>query len=194
MGSLLFGIESVILSNTCIDKLETIQSNFAKRVLRVKDLTANIFGLAELVLKSMRQRVYESKIKFYDWVSDLPESRLAHQALRENLSGGWDSSYIRHIVDIEVDTGIATISDRSERRSRLDSWGRERIRSEVLSKPSLSSLPLPSQGWKPCSYVCDQEWSSVLSDFRAGNTRLGNRGPGEDGLAHHPHPWLPFLS
>ena len=173
MGSLLFGVESVILSDEIIDRLESIQSSFAKSVLGVRDSTANVFGLLELGLKSIRQRIYEVKIRFFDWVRDLPKSRLAHQALLENLSDEWRSDYIDHIAKIERETGILLLEDRSLRRSAVDSWGRKRLRTELDSKSSLSCLPLPTQGWRKNKYVCDSDWSRTLSMFRGGNAKLG---------------------
>ena len=175
MGSLLFGVESIVLDDKVIEKLETIQSSFAKSVLGVRQSTANVFGLVELGLKSVRQRIYECKIRFFDWLRSLPSSRLAFQALMENISDSWSSDYMADITRIEIETGIATESDIRTRRSILDSWGRNKLKSAIISKSSLSALPLPKQGWKKCRYVCDEKWSRAISMFLGGNAELGNR-------------------
>ena len=82
----------------------------AKSVLGVRQSqsTANAFGLVELGLKPVRQRIYECKICFFDWLRSLPSSRLPYQALVENQSESWISDYITDITRIERETGLVT--------------------------------------------------------------------------------------
>lgn len=176
MASLLFGVESIVLDDKMMEKLETIQISFAKSVLGVRQSqsTANAFGLVELGLKPVRQRIYECKICFFDWLRSLPSSRLAYQALVENQSESWISDYMTDITRIERETGLVTEVDIRARRLLLDSWGRKKLKSAIISKSSLNALPLPKQGWKKCSYVCDEKWSRAISMFRDGNAELGN--------------------
>lgn len=122
----------------------------------------------------MRQRIYETKIKFFDFVRKLPSSRISYQALCENLNGGWDSDYIREITNIELETGILLLEG-PDRLQQIDKWGKKRIRDEIKQKKSLCALPYPVKGWKRANHVTDEEWSKVLSQFRAGNAMLGNR-------------------
>ena len=73
--TMLYGIESIIISDSTIDKLETIQASFGKSVLGVRRSTANIFPICDLGLKLIRHKIYEMKIKFFDRLKKLPNFR-----------------------------------------------------------------------------------------------------------------------
>ena len=172
VSSMLYGIESVIVSDETIEKLETIQATFGKGVLNVRQSTANIFPIGELGLKTMRHRIYGRKIKFFDYVKKLSASRLAKKALQENLSEEWQSDYIDHISSIEREVGILIAEDRLK---VLDDWGKTHIRDQIKCKKSLDCMPFPGKGWKKSNYVNDTNESAVLAEFRGGNAKLGNK-------------------
>ena len=57
----------------------------------------------------------------------------------------------------------------------LEKWAISSIVKNVSSKSSLRFCSLPNKWWKKASYVTDTDTSKILSEFRGGNARLGNR-------------------
>ena len=61
-SGILYGTEAIILTEGCLNELESAQASFAKGVLGVRQSTSNMGAIAEMGFKTMRHRLYEQKI------------------------------------------------------------------------------------------------------------------------------------
>ena len=104
--ALLFGVESVIFSNTNIEKLEREQARWAKETLNLPQYTSNLSAQLLLGAPPVRQLLYHQQIKFFMRLNSLPSKRFAAQALREHEVGGWKSKYLEHIHDLQLELNM----------------------------------------------------------------------------------------
>ena len=75
----------------------------------------------------------------------------------------------------EIKVNFEEVSKLECYRDQIHRWGSTLVTKNVLAKSSLKSCSLPKIWWKKASYVNDTEISKILSEFRGGNARLGNR-------------------
>jgi len=64
-------------SASALDRLESVQEQFGRRILHVRRSTAGAYVRAELGLESMSERVTVAMLRFFGRLATMPESRLA---------------------------------------------------------------------------------------------------------------------
>ena len=106
LPAVLNGCEVIPFSETNILEIEKIQSQVAKFALGLPQASPNFCAQTELGWKTFRQHLFEKQLKFYFRVLYLNENRWAHQALRDHLSGSWQSPYLAYISSIRTKLGI----------------------------------------------------------------------------------------
>ena len=123
-AGILYGVEAVVLSEKTYGELEQIQASFGREVLGVRSTCSSYGVIADLGLKTMRHRVYEQKLRFFNRISSpsFPDSRLARKALREVTSPSWNSDFYADIVKIKRDTGVWRGSSPEDVMKILDNW------------------------------------------------------------------------
>ena len=94
-----------------------------------------------------------------------------------HLNSVKQSEYIREIRAISDEIGVPfhEMTKLGACIEGLEKWAISSIVKNVSSKSSLTFCSLPIKWWKKASYVTDTETSKILSEFRGGNARLGNR-------------------
>ena len=124
-------------------------------------------------MKPFRQHLYERQLKFYLRVLYLAEGRWVHQALLEHLSGVWPSPYLDHISSMRSRLGVFS-APRSMVWRRLTyehflNVANDALVDQQFVRPLKKFVRLP--------YVCESEWSTVISEFKLESEGLGNKHP-----------------
>ena len=172
--AILAGCESTIFSESNIEEIEKVQSQVAKFALAVPINTPNVCAQSELGMKKFRHQLYNRQLGFYFRILYLPKSRWVHQALMDHIEGSWNSPYLQYISSL-------------------------RRRVELYKAPSLSmhvkglcyeyflaetNSVLKRMEWMPTidsfsrqPYVSENQFSSVISQFKLANEGFGNKHP-----------------
>ena len=172
--AILTGCEMIPFSETHIVEIERVQAQVAKFALGVSSSSPNICAQTELGLKTFRQLLYERQLKFYFRVLYLPEDRWVHQAMLEHLSGLWRSTYSSYICSIRSRLGLfsAPHVPRVWKKSIYDHFIME-----ANAAISSHSWVMPIDSLSRSSYVCESEWSTVITQFKLGVEGLGDKQP-----------------
>ena len=183
--AILHGCDMIPFSNSKIIEIERLQSQVAKFALGVSMNTPNVCAQVELGMKTFRQQLYERQLKFYFRVLYLPETRWVHQALCEHLSGQWKSPYLKYISQIRSQLGIFSAPLHPRVWKKLSN---DHFLSVTNSDVSRFSCLKPIPSFVRQTYVCESEWSTVISEFRYENEGLGNKAPRQ---GRHREPFCP---
>ena len=172
--AILTGCEMIPFCETRIYEIERIQSQIAKFALGVPVSCPNICAQTELGLKPFRQHLMERQLKFYFRALYLHEDRWVHQALLDHLSGAWSSPYLLHISNLR---GSLKLFSPIPAPSSLKSLTSEYFLAKTNLDISSMKWILPIKKLERASYVCENELSSVISQFRLDCTGLGDKQP-----------------
>ena len=170
--SILNGCEMIPFSDSNILQIERIQSQVAKFALGLPITAPNYCAQTELGWKAFRHALYDRQLKFYFRVLYQNQNRWAHQALLEHLSGAWTSPYLAYISEIRTRLGIFSAPHQPH------IWKNLSYQFFLASTNSLlSTLLVPMKRFERLPYVCESKWSTVISEFKLGCERLGNKVP-----------------
>ena len=172
--AILTGCEMIPFCETRIIEIERVQSQVAKFALGISSSSPNVCAQTELGLKPFRQLLYERQLKFYFRVLYLPADRWVHQALLEHLSGGWTSPYLMYISSMRTQLGLfsAPHIPRVWKRTTYEHFIAQ-TNSVVTSNPWI----MPLEHFARCHYVCESEWSTVITQFKLDVAGLGDKQP-----------------
>ena len=174
--AVLYGCEMVLFTEDTIETIEKIQNQVAKFILGVSVSTANVCAQSELGLKTFRQLVYEKQLKFFLRVLALPQSRWVCAALMEHLSGDWVSPYYSYICKIRCSLKMFDVpASMMILQSQISDWFLDSTNDKIISLSLPSIRPIVSL--TRLQYVCESDYSSVISEFKFSNAGLGNREP-----------------
>ena len=171
--SVLFGCETLLLCETKVSELESIQSQVAKRILAVSKNTVNIAAQTELGFPPIRMVLYLRQLQFYFRVLRLPDSRWAKVALLDHLRGSWASPYLAYIYKLRSTVSLfSEPPNKHYLRQHLYHWALSMTNSSLLSHHLPGLVPLAS--FKRQHYVFAHDHLSTLASFRLSNAGLGN--------------------
>ena len=176
MPSILSGCEVIPFSDSTIEEIEVIQSQMAKRVLDLPVSAPNLCAQTELGVKPFRLVLWQSQLSFYLRAMQLPESRWVSRALKDHLSGEWESPYISYMTRVRSAVGLLDMGPSLKYlKAHLESWAVvvTNTKLEEMSGPSI----LPVKKFSRQVYVGEEEGCSTLATFRLGCAGLGNRVP-----------------
>ena len=100
MPSLLFGSECVRFSQQVIEDISRQQSSVGKFTLGLPVCAPNVSTPAILGLKSFKELLYSTQLKFFVRLFNQPNDRWSKDALLDNIFGGWTSPYLNHLASI----------------------------------------------------------------------------------------------
>ena len=172
--AILNGCDMIPFCETRIEEVERIQAQVAKFALGVSSSTSNICAQTELGMKSFRQHLYERQLKFYFRVIYLPEDRWVHQAMSEHFSGGWKSPYLMYISSVRTTLGIFGAPSDPRVCRQLAS---EHFLQKTNSVAANLAWIRPQEGFSRLPYVCEDDLSAVITEFKFENEGLGNKQP-----------------
>ena len=172
--AILAGCEMIPFCETRITEIERIQAQVAKFALGVPISCPNICAQTELGLKPFRQILAERQLKFYFRAMYINEERWVHQALLEHLSGNWSSPYLRHISNLR---GILQLHCAVPAPSILRGLVNEHFLAQTNIVVSSMKWIQPVKKFTRAIYVCENEFSSVISQFKLDCAGLGDKRP-----------------
>ena len=106
MPSILFGSETIPFTQQSIEEISRNQSRVGKFSLGLPSCSPNISTAVILGLKSFKELLYSAQLKFYVRLSNQSNARWSKDALRDNISGGWPSPYIKMLSKIKQEVGM----------------------------------------------------------------------------------------
>ena len=122
-------------------------------------------------------------MKFYFRALYANEDRWVHQALLDHLSGEWHSPYLAHISNIRGTMKMFTpIPAPSVMKSQCSEYFLSMINNNISSY----SWILPLERLARSSYVCEDECSTVITEFKFDCAKLGDKQP-RQGYPRKPH-------
>ena len=179
MPAILYGIETIPVSANTIRELGKVQSTIGKFALQVRGSTANEIVNTDLGLKPVKMVIYERKLKYFARINDKDfcGSDYVKKCLEFNKQYESKSIFLKEINSIckETQIDIKNVSKWKTWREDLSKWGAKNVVKSMESKSSLRFCSFPKTWWKKAFYVNDSEYSKIISEFRGGNARLGNR-------------------
>ena len=171
---------------TRISEIERIQSQVAKFILGISSSCSNICAQTELGLKPFRQLLFECQLKFYFRALYLHADRWVHQALLDHLSGDWHSPYLLHMSSIR---STLSLFEPEPAPSTMKGLVGKYFLAQLNSKISAFKWIAPVTALSRSSYVCENEYSSIIAEFKLDNPGLGEKRPL---LGHNRKPFCPL--
>ena len=113
-------------------------------------------------------------MKFYFRALYINEDRWVHHALLEHLSGNWSSPYLRHISNLR---GLLHIHSAEPAPSILKGLINEHFLAQTNIVVSSMNWIQPILELTRQNYVCENEFSSVISQFKLDCAGLGDKKP-----------------
>ena len=106
MPSLLFGSECVRFSEQAIGDISRQQSAVGKFTLGLPTCAPNVSTPAILGIKSFREKLYSTQLKYFVRLFNQPDDRWSKDALLDNIFGGWNSPYLNHLASLRQEVGM----------------------------------------------------------------------------------------
>ena len=106
MPSLLFGSECIRFSEQTIGDISRQQSTVGKFTLGLPTCAPNVSTPAILGIKSFREKLYSTQLKYFVRLFNQPEDRWSKDALLDNIFGGWNSPYLNHLASVRREVGM----------------------------------------------------------------------------------------
>ena len=109
MPAICYGVETVLFSEATLNSLDLETSKWAKETLNLPTSTTNVCPQVLLGVPTFKQIIYNTQLKYFSRLQNLPTSRYAAQALMEHLRGGWKSPYMNYINKIRTEVGMVVV-------------------------------------------------------------------------------------
>jgi hypothetical protein len=120
MKIILFGCETMPISESTIEEVEMIQSQVAKSLLGLESGAPNICAQTELGFTFFRHQLYYLQLSYYMRLLSLDSNRWTHKALAAHLKGSWSSPYLLHITKIRSELGLFVLPSTVDDLTILD--------------------------------------------------------------------------
>ena len=187
--AILTGCEMIPFCATRIAEIERVQAQVAKFVLGISSTCPNVCAQTELGLKPFKQLLFERQLKFYFRALFINKDRWVHQALLDHLSGDWISPYMQHIADIRGKMNLfEAVPAPSSLKPLVGEYFLEQINLSISSFRWIQ----PLESLNRAGYVCENENSPVIAEFKLDRARLGDKEP-RQGYTRKPFcPACPF--
>ena len=92
--AIMYGVESIIFSESNIEALERVQGSWARNTLSLPAACPGVVAQMLLGVPTAKQVIYTTQLKYFLRLTQLPSSRYAAKALLEHETGGWKSPYL----------------------------------------------------------------------------------------------------
>ena len=172
--AILSGCEMIPFCETRIAEIERIQSQVAKFALGISVTSPNICAQTELGLKPFKQLLFECQLKFYFRALYLHKDRWVHQALLDHLSGVWASPYVQYISNIR---GKLSLFEPVPAPSLMKNEIGEHFLADINTKVACLNWVPPLEKLSRAPYVCENEFSPVITEFKLDCAGLGDKQP-----------------
>ena len=106
LGSVLYGLEVVVLNEGTKKKLENIQHDMAKWVIGVPRETENVAVMNELDWEDIKTRIAKSKLKYMDRIMHMEPNNWTRRVYQYIVRNGIDTKWRKELRDIRDKCGI----------------------------------------------------------------------------------------
>ena len=184
LPSILYGSEVVPLTQDTISDIERCQSQVAKFMLQIPRSSASVSSHLDGGFCPV-WAVIAQKVMLYSFnTMKKPTSNWAKLALDEHLSLGSKSPYTRYLLKWKESTNCFGLSPKQIKatvnRAAISSVFREQ-KLTCITTFAMNGPDNHPQWFSPKPWVNDSATSRIIAQFRACNSRLGNRGPARNG-------------
>jgi hypothetical protein len=187
LPSILYGSEIIPLTQDTISEVERCNTIVGKFILQLPRSSANVSCYLDAGLKPIWAVISEKVLLYAQSTMSRPSSYWPKLAMDENISHGSQSPYTRYLLKWKNATNCFGLNPKQiktsvKRSAVIDILNQQRTTctsSFAMNGPLFSS----NNVWfKPKTWVSDSCTSKIISQFRACNSGLGNRGPTKNGL------------
>ena len=187
LASTLYGIEVISVTKNICQQLDSIQAEFAAKLLKVNTTCAHAGLLKEMGWAPVSMIIAKRKLKYWNRLQNLPQESWASKAFHDCLSanspseGAWHSKYRDELQKIHDKWGIPFNTGNNESWKTVEKALEESFHKNIAAKlkehreHSLKYLPeYPISKYRQ-GYINGSKEASVLTKFRLGHANLGNR-------------------
>ena len=186
--AVLYGIQTISVTEHILTKLDSIQATFAADLLQVNRTCSHVGLLRELGWASISSLVVKRKLVYWTGLCSLEEENWARKAFEDCLSakypisGSWHSKYRQEIQQLHLKCHVGFIlkdghTPKKNVELSVDKFFKQEMATTLTDhrNHSLKYLPEYPEGMGRQRYITLSESSSVLTKFRLGNANLGNK-------------------
>ena len=184
LPAVLYGTEVMPLTQCTISELEKCQSQVGKFILQLPRSSASVSASLDAGLKPIWSVVAENVLLYACNTMKQSSSSWQRIAMNVHVSTGLKSSYTRYLMRWKAATNSSLLSSKLIKKSvsRAAVIG---VLDEQRSHSTTFAMNPPEphgHSWfKLKPWVNDSCTTKIISEFRACNAGLGNRGPTKDG-------------
>ena len=175
--AILYAVESMVLTNSVIRKLDSIQHQVACFILQLPSSASKVAGYMEAGFKPMKDRIKE-RVALYVWeIMHKKRDRILTNVFHAVI-GAHDDPWARMVGDLVAEMGVDLFDGpKSRLKKRLTEVAIKGVLEQKLQLVSLSCMPTPQVWFKLQPHVCNSKAGGLLNRLRAGDAGLGNRRP-----------------
>ena len=186
LPSILYGSDVVPLTQATINEVERCQTLVGKFILQLPRNSANVCSYLDAGLKPIWAVISEKVMAYSSSTMRKPLSYWPKVAMDEHLTLGSKSAYTRYLLKWKAATGSFGLQLEQLKTSVSNAAIAQILKDQKLSSSSTFAMNSPvvssKKDWfSPKPWVNDSFYSKIISEFRACNTGLGNRGPTKAG-------------
>lgn len=186
LPSILYGCEVLPLNQGTISEVERCQAQVGKFILQLPRNSASVSSSIDAGLKPIWAVIAEKVLLYAHSTMSKTPSYWPKIAMDENIGNGTKSPYTRYLMKWRHATDsfglhpklIKASVTRAAIVSVLDEQRKTCVSTFAMNGPGSS---LHNRWFTPKTWVNDSCFSKIISEFRACNSGLGNRGPTKDG-------------
>ena len=188
LPSILYGSNIIPLTQSSISEIEKCQAIVGKFILQLPRNSANVCSYLDAGLKPVWAEVSQRVLSYSSSIMHKSPSFWPRLAMDDHISYGVRSAYTRYLLKWKTATNSFGLDPKQIKVSVDHSAIVQIIKDQKSSCVSTFAMNgpgfSPSGGvrFKPKPWVNDSCSSKVISEFRACNSGLGNRGPTKNGL------------
>ena len=186
LPSILYGSDVVPLTQATVSEVEKCQTQVGKFILQLPRNSANVCSYLDAGLKPIWAIVSEKVLLYSSLTMGKSPSFWPKVAMDEHVTLGSKSAYTRYLLKWKAATGSFGLQSDQIKTSVANAAIAQILKEQKLSCSSSFAMNGPvvsaRKDWfSPKPWVNDSYFSKIISEFRACNTGLGNRGPTKAG-------------
>ena len=186
LPSILYGTEVIPLTQTTISEIDKCQSKVGKFILQLPRSSASVSASLDAGLKPVWAVIAEKVLVYASTTMKKPAQFWPRIAMNVNMDSGYKSPYTNYLMKWRTATDSTLLSTKLIRQSTNRAAIIHVLEEQKLCSTTTFAMNPPephsvNKWFKPKAWVTDSCRTKILSQFRACNANLGNRGPTRDG-------------
>ena len=186
LPSILYGTEVIPLTQATISEVEKCQSQVGKFILQLPRSTACVSACIDAGLKPVWAVIAEKVLLYASTTMRKPALYWPRIAMSVSMDSGYKSPYTRYLLKWKAATDTSLLSAKLIKRSVaraaiVNVLDQQRVSCTTTFAMNPPETQSKNKWFKPKGWVTDSCRTKIVSQFRACNASLGNRGPTKDG-------------